>query len=151
VNNLRLLYNSRMKTDYMPVYSQPSSKEKAKTLPAEILAFIGDAVQTLFVRTKFAEQKNCKIQTLHNLVTKEINATSQADALKKIEDLLNEDEVIVFKRCRNSHKQNIPKNSSVASYNLASGFEGVLGYLYLSGQSERLSELIKLAYPEETN
>ncbi|MDD4120464.1 MAG: ribonuclease III domain-containing protein [Clostridia bacterium] len=138
-----------MEIHFMPVYSEPDSIEKAKTLPAEVLAFIGDAVQTLFVRTKFSKQRNCKIQTLHNLVSKEINATSQANALKNIESLLNDDEISVFKRCRNSHKQNIPKNSSVASYNLASGFEGVLGYLYLTGQKERLSELMAVAYPEE--
>lgn len=132
----------------MPSYPSPESPEKARLTSSEVLSFIGDAVQTLFVRAKVAKKSLSKIQVLHNLVSKEINATSQAEALKKIETFLNEEELGVFKRCRNAHKQNIPKNSSVASYNLASGFEGVLGYLYLSGQNDRLCELMSLAYPE---
>lgn len=149
-----MLYNSPMNMRFMPVYLEPYSDEKATALSADILSFIGDAVQTLYVRAKVVELNNGKIHTLHNLVSREINATSQAAALKNIEPELNEDELSVFKRCRNSHKQNIPKNSSVASYNLASGFEGLLGYLYLTGRHERLCELISLAYPEkqtETN
>ncbi len=143
-----MLYNSRMENNFMPSYNNPESPEKARLISSEVLSFIGDAVQTLFVRTKVAKLSLSKIQVLHNLVSKEINATSQAEALKKIEGSLTEDEMGVFKRCRNAHKQNIPKNSSVASYNLASGFEGVLGYLYLSGQQDRLIELMALAYPE---
>ena len=69
----------------------------------------------------------------------EVCATAQAAAAKKIADLLSPDELAVFKRARNSKKGSHAKNSSLGDYSKATGLEAVIGYLYLSGQEERLN------------
>ena len=99
------------------------------------LAYVGDAVFELKMRTHFLNH----IDTVKN-----VNATAQSRAADRIQNLLNEDELAVFKRGRNAKVNSIPAHSSVAEYHKATGLEALFGYLYLSGQTDRIDELFNL-------
>ena len=135
--------------EFMPQFTTPYSREEARHIDAGVLAFVGDAVQTLYVRTRLAAALDVKSGALHRLAAHEVNATAQASALKRIESLLTEEELSVYKRSRNTHKETVAKHADVVDYKIASGFEGLIGYLYLTGDVRRLSELIHVAYNDD--
>ncbi len=124
-------------------YINPISEEQAEGFNPLVLAFIGDSVQTLYVRSKLALSSTKKAGALHIMTSKEINAGAQAEKLKKIYPLLNEKEIAIFKRTRNSKVTTPAKHASIADYKTASGYEAVLGYLFITGQEERLSYLLE--------
>ena len=126
--------------------AEPISISEAKCKEATSLSFIGDAVHTLAVRQKLMENRDVKTGLLHRLASLEVNAEAQSHALKRIENLLTEDETDVYKRCRNAKQSTMAKHASAVDYKIASGFEGLIGFLYLSGQSQRIAELLTLAY-----
>ena len=115
---------------------------KAKNLNPIVLAFVGDAVYSLFVREKLTFEFDYKSGELNKLAIAKVNAVAQAEFLKQILSKLTEDEMTIFKRARNAKKLTRAKHASVADYNIATGFEAVLGYLYLTGQKERLNFLL---------
>ena len=115
---------------------------KAKNLNPIVLAFVGDAVYSLFVRERLTFMSDCKTGELNVKATSEVNAIAQAQFVKDILELLNEEEMSVFKRARNAKKPTKAKHASVAEYNMATGFEAILGFLYLTGQYERLNFLL---------
>ncbi len=117
-------------------------KTKANNLNSVVLAFVGDAVYSLFVRERLTFQTDLKTGELNKLATAEVNACAQALFAKEIIPLLNEEEVAVFKRARNAKKPTKAKHASVAEYNTATGLEAVLGYLYIIGDMERLNYLL---------
>ncbi len=129
--------------------AEPISISEAKCKEATSLSFIGDAVHTLAVRQKLMENRDVKTGLLHRLASLEVNAEAQSHALKRIENLLTEDETDVYKRCRNAKQSTMAKHASAVDYKIASGFEGLIGFLYLSGQSQRIAELLTLAYNTE--
>lgn len=133
----------------VPLLNEPLSVGEAKCKEATSLSFIGDAVHTLAVRQRLVENTDVKTGVLHRLASKEVNAEAQSHALKRIEELLTEDELDVYKRCRNAKQSTMAKHASAVDYKIASGLEGLLGFLYLSGQSERISELLNVAYNKE--
>lgn len=141
-----IMYNKSMKNDFLPKNTAIMSNEDARALNPLVLSFVGDSVQTLFVRVKFASTITSKAHSLHLRTANEINAKSQALAMAKIENKLNDDEMNIYKRARNSKSSTIPKNASAQDYKVASGFEALIGYLYLTGQDNRLNELINSAY-----
>ena len=122
-------------------------KAKALQMNPVVLAFLGDAVYSLYVREKFAFHHDCKANELHRLSAGTVNAGAQAAFADRIMELLTEEELSVFKRARNAKKTTRAKNSSVAEYNKSTGLEALLGYLYVTGEYKRLSAL--LAYSEE--
>lgn len=89
----------------------------------------------------FVRQKS---GALHKLATKEIKAEAQADKIEKLLPCLSEEEVAVYKRARNAHYSSSAKNASIGDYKKASGFEALLGYLYLTGKHDRLNELLSI-------
>ena len=117
-------------------------KQKANNLNPIVLAFVGDAVYSLFVREKLTFTSDSKTGELNKLATEQVNATAQSEFIKEIMPLLNEDELSVFKRARNAKKPTKAKHASVSQYNVATGFEAVLGYLYLIGDNDRLNFLL---------
>ena len=119
--------------------------ENPNLLSPSVLAFVGDAVYGLYVRTKLAEV-NRPSGELHKLSVKLVNATAQAEAFKLIEPMLTEKELSVFKRGRNFHTGNTPKNSTGGEYHLATGLETLFGFLYLSNQNDRANELFNLIW-----
>lgn len=114
-------------------------------LSPSVLAFVGDVVYGLFVRTYLAEV-NRPSGELHKLSVKLVNATAQASAYHLIESYLTEKEISVFKRGRNFHTGNTPKNSTGGEYHTATGLETLFGYLYLSGEQSRAKELFDIIW-----
>lgn len=130
----------------VPSIPNPVDKTEAKRKEATSLSFVGDAIHTLAVRSKLVLSQNVKTGVLHHLASKEVNATAQSQALKRIEGILTEDELDVYKRCRNTRQTTMAKHASAVDYKIASGFEGLIGYLYFTGQSERIAELLEIGY-----
>ncbi len=114
--------------------------DNVKILSPSVLAFVGDAVYGLYVRTHLAGV-NRPSGELHKLSVEWVNAASQAKAFKVIEPILTEEESAVFKRGRNFHTGNTPKSATGGEYHTATGLECVFGYLHLSGKTERAEEL----------
>lgn len=110
------------------------------------LALIGDAVYELFIRTKLIENKNELAHSVHKKAIGFVCARGQAISMEKLLEILNEKEMSVFKRGRNAKSPTVPKNADVAEYRCATGFEALMGYLYLSGETERLYELMNISY-----
>ncbi|MBQ6714022.1 MAG: ribonuclease III [Clostridia bacterium] len=114
--------------------------DNVKILSPSVLAFVGDAVYGLYVRTHLAGV-NRPSGELHKLSVEWVNAASQAKAFKVVEPILTEEESAVFKRGRNFHTGNTPKSATGGEYHTATGLECVFGYLHLSGKTERAEEL----------
>ena len=114
--------------------------ENVNLLSPSVLAFVGDAVYELLVR-EYTASVNRPSGELHNFSVKLVCAPAQAEAFKKIEPFLTETELSVFKRGRNFHTGNVPKNSTPAQYHTATGFECIFGFLHLKGENERIKEL----------
>jgi ribonuclease-3 family protein len=124
---------------------KPLSEGKAKLLNPMSLAFVGDCVQTLYVRTRLAIDGDARLGALHNMAADIINATNQAAAFQsKIGGVLTEKEADIFRRARNNKNGTVAKHASVIDYKIATGLEAVIGYLYLTGQDGRLHTILKL-------
>ena len=119
----------------------PQEKNKVKQMNPLVLAFVGDGVETLFVRSKVALSCDEKANALHKKAAAEVNAHAQSEQAERILPFLTEEEADIFHRARNSKSHHHAKNYSVTDYRRASGLEAVIGYLYLTGESERLEEL----------
>lgn len=107
-----------------------------------VLAMVGDAVHTLFVRTKLIEKTNLKVNELNKKVSAIVNAGAQARTFFAIKETLSEREEQVARRARNTNIHSRAKNYSIDEYIHATAFEALLGYLYLSGQDDRLNEIL---------
>ena len=105
------------------------------------LAYIGDCVYELFVRTYLIRDANFPVKKLHKAATALVNASAQAELYRKIEPELTEDELSVYKRGRNTNSHP-PKNADLRDYKSATGVEALVGYLYLKGNSERIAYLM---------
>lgn len=113
-------------------------------LNASTLAYVGDAVHSLYVRRKLAEELNVKADAMHRLASSRVKASAQAALADKLLPTFTETELSVYHRGRNGSLNHKAKNQTSADYRKASGFEAVLGYLYLTGQSERLCQIMEL-------
>lgn len=109
------------------------------------LAYIGDAVYDLLVRTVVVERANRSPKDLHRTTVKYVNAATQARMIEAIEADLTEEEMAVFHRGRNAKSATSAKNASIVDYRKATGFEALVGYLYLQNDMERAVELIRIA------
>jgi ribonuclease-3 family protein len=123
------------------------SKSAALQLSSVTLAFIGDAVYSLYVRQNLVFSKDEKGAVLNEKASKIVCAPAQADFIDRILPVLNEEEIEVFKRARNTKKGTRAKHASVGEYNKATGFEALVGFLYITGERERLNYL--LTYGEQ--
>ena len=108
-----------------------------------VLAYIGDVVYEFYVRRKLIENGNMPVDKLHRAATALVNASAQSNSFKKIESILTEKELGVFKRGRNT-KSTVPKNAEMSDYRTATGLESLIGYIYLSGDDLRLDEIMTL-------
>ena len=115
---------------------------KVDTLSPLTLAFTGDAVFSLFVREMLVCDANRPVGKLHKLSVNWVKAEAQSKGMRAILPLLTEKETEVFKRGRNAHTSHTPKNQSGCDYHYATGFEALVGYLYLKDETERLSLLL---------
>mgnify|MGYP001861482008 CR=1 FL=1 len=109
------------------------------------LAYVGDTVFDLYVRTQLVLTKEEAPKLMHTDAVHFVKASAQAQMAKYLLDSLNEKETAVLKRGRNQKSLSVPKNALLLDYKWATGFEALLGYLYVTGQSERLDELMHRA------
>lgn len=107
-----------------------------------VLAYIGDCVYELYVRTYLISQKNSQVKALHRAASELVNNRSQSDLYMKIKDMLTEEEEAIYKRGRNTDSRP-PKNALLRDYKAATGVEALIGYLYLKKDDKRINELMK--------
>lgn len=132
------------------------TEKEARQLSPLVMAFVGDGVFTLYVRSRLAENSRAKAGTLHKRASKFVSAAYQAFVMDALAPELTEEEEGVARRAKNAHNNTVAKNATVIDYKRATAFEAVLGYLSLSGQRERLGYILDKAYlldeqKEETN
>ena len=121
--------------------------EDVKQLNALALAYMGDAVLEQKVREHLLLAGRVKPNTLHKEATKYVSAKAQSFVVHRMMDeaFLTEEELAIFRRGRNAKSGTVPKNTDVQTYRNSSGFEAVLGYLFLINQLERVYEIIDYA------
>lgn len=117
-------------------------KEQAKNLNPLVLAFVGDSVQMLYVRSKLALSHDLKSGRLHLLAAEIVNASAQAKTYENIKEMFSEEEIDIYKRARNSKTGSSAKNAKITQYRKATGLEAVIGYLYLIGNYDRLNIIL---------
>jgi len=112
------------------------------------LAYIGDAVYEVYVRQRTLSENPAKVDILHRKSIRYVCAESQAVAVKKLmsKNILTEEEESLVKKARNHKISSKPKNTSPITYKLATAFEALMGFLYLSGQKERMEDLIQKSF-----
>ncbi len=131
-------------------FKEKFDKKDAKFLNPLVLAYIGDTVFDLFIRTYLVDEKReFAVNKLHKMATSFVKASAQSEAMLKIMDELSEEELSIFKRARNAKSGSIPKNATVRDYKAATGFEALVGYLYLTEQEERLNDIMGLVIKDK--
>lgn len=117
--------------------------EEARGLNPLVLAYIGDSVYELYIRGNLLiKGRDKKAHKLHVEAINYVKAKAQSDIIKKMEEKLTDEELDIFKRGRNAKSKTSPKNADIIDYRMATGFEALIGYLYLTGRKERLMELL---------
>jgi ribonuclease III family protein len=116
----------------------------AKQMNPLALAYMGDAVYEVFIRQYVISQPNQRPNHLHRTSTRYVSAKAQAKALERWMPLLSEEEVEFVKRGRNAKSGSSPKNTDILVYRHSTAFECLLGWLYFTGQQERLEELMRI-------
>lgn len=119
-------------------------EQDLRTYSPLTLAYIGDAIFELVVRTVLVERKNMQPEKLHKSATKIVKAETQSLMIEGLKEELTEEELAVFKRGRNAKAVTRAKNASMSDYRRATGFEALMGYLYLKGDMERMIRLISM-------
>ena len=108
------------------------------------LAFIGDGIYDLIIRTLVVNKGNKQVQKLHLETSALVQASTQSKMMRCLQELLTEEEHAVYKRGRNAKSVSPAKNQSVTDYRRATGFEALLGYLYLKKEWQRILDLVKI-------
>ena len=109
------------------------------------LAYIGDGIYEIIIRTVIVDEANRQVNKIHKAASNLVKAQTQAEMIHLIMDDLTEEEVKIYKRGRNAKAITRAKNASMSDYRVATGFEALMGWLYLTKQSDRMMELIKMA------
>ena len=135
-----------MKVKYM-------TEMNPKIMSPLALAFIGDAVMSLKMREYVLSLGYAKPNDFQRLTVKFVSAKAQAEFMTTLTEqgFFTEEELAVFKRGRNAKSLTVPKNTDVLTYKVSTGFEALIGYLYLSNNQERLMELISIAIEKGGN
>ena len=114
-----------------------------------VLAYIGDAVYELLVRQYLLSQKNHRLHHLHSRAVTYVSAKAQSALLRRMQPLLTEEEADIVRRGRNAKSGSPPKNADVQEYRFATSLECLVGYLYCLKRTDRLYQLLQLAWPDE--
>ena len=133
--------------EFIPIKKEESEINQMSPL---VWAYVGDCVYELYIRTYLVDNTSLKPHKLHIESIKYVKAGAQAKFLENFYDDLTDDEKDIVRRGRNANSYTHPKNMDISDYRHATGLEAVFGYLYLSGQQERITELFELAYPLDT-
>ncbi|HIW49342.1 MAG TPA: ribonuclease III [Candidatus Blautia intestinavium] len=113
------------------------------------LAYIGDGVYELVIRTILVKKGNCPVNRMHKKASSLVKASAQSAIMEKIEDQLTEEEHAVYRRGRNAHSPTMAKHATMADYRRATGFEALIGYLYLREEYMRMLDLIRMGIGED--
>jgi len=114
--------------------------DEVKLLNPLVLALVGDAVYEVFIRAYLVEKnRDMNAHKIHIKAVSYVKAHAQSEYMKFLIEILNEEELSIFKRARNSKSGTTPKNANLNEYKWATGFEALVGYLYLSEKNERLN------------
>lgn len=119
-------------------------EQNIRTYSPLTLAYIGDAIYDLIIRTMLVEKGNSQVNKLHQRASAMVKAVAQKEIMLVIEPLLTEEERGYYKRGRNAKSYTSAKNASIGEYRVATGFEALLGFLYLTDRMDRLMELVKI-------
>ena len=119
------------------------SKGDLSQMSPLVWAYMGDAVYEKFIREYVIRQGLCKNGLLHKKSIKYVSAKGQSQILKEIEDFLTDEEKDIVRRGRNSNPHSPAKNADIVEYKYATGFEALIGWLYLNEKEERLEEILK--------
>ena len=133
----------------MDIFDKKMEEKEARLLNPLVLAFVGDAVYSLYVKTQLLELSSGKVNKFNNIAKSYVNAKSQSDKLKALKDILTEEEMYIAKRARNSNIHSFAKNFSVEEYRYATAFEALVGYLFLTNQMQRLKEILEYSKGED--
>ena len=125
------------------VIERQKTEAEVNTMSPLTWAYIGDSVFELYIRMYLVNTTKMKPHKLHIEAIKYVKAKAQADILQKLESSLTEKELEIVKRGRNAENHHLPKNATVQDYMYSTGFEALIGYLYLTKQDERLDEILK--------
>lgn len=115
-----------------------------KTYSPLVLAYIGDGIYDVIIRTIVVSGGNSQPNKLHKKTSLFVKAAAQSAMIEAIKEDLTEEELKVYKRGRNAKSPTMAKNASMVDYRRATGFEALMGYLYLQGKLKRLIDLIKI-------
>lgn len=128
----------------MEIFNRNKEIEEVNQMSPLTWAYVGDCVYELYIRTKLVDTTKLKPHELHIKSIKYVKAKAQAETLKKLETILTEEEKEIVRRGRNTQTHHIAKNASMQDYMYATAFEALIGYLYLTKQDDRLSEIMKM-------
>ncbi len=127
---------------------KPSLRPSEVSVPA--LAYLGDSVLEVLVRTYLVTERGLSTAAhLNRAALDFVRASAQADAVRRMEPHLSDEEAGVYRRGRNMGHGSVPKNASPSEYRRATGMEALFGYLFLSGKNDRLRELFAIGYLSE--
>lgn len=122
-------------------------QKKASQYSPLVLAYIGDSIYEVYVRTRvIAENPDMPAYKLHKQAIRYVKAQAQSNSIVELEDELTDDELAVYKRGRNAKSATIPKNADLIDYRRATGFEALIGYLYIKKEHDRLDFIMEKAY-----
>lgn len=118
-------------------------KEEVNLMSPLVWAYVGDAVYELYIRTYLTSTTKLNPHKLHIESIKYVKAAAQAHILESLMPELTEEEQNIVRRARNTQNHHLPKNANVTEYMYSTAFEGLIGYLYLTGQKDRLEEILE--------
>jgi len=127
----------------------PLEEKEIRTYSALSFAYIGDAVFDLVIRTMMVTKGNVRTNKYHKKVTGIVNAASQTRMAERILPCLSEEETTIFRRGKNAKPMSMAKNQSRHDYRIATAYETLIGYLYLTGRMDRIIELVEMGLEEE--
>ena len=113
------------------------------------LAYIGDGVYELIIRTILVKKGNCPVNRLHKKASSLVKAGAQSAIMEVIEEELTPEELSVYRRGRNAHSPTMAKHATMADYRRATGFEALMGYLYLNEDYTRMLTLVRMGIGED--
>lgn len=126
-----------------------AGREDINHLSPLVLAYIGDAVYEVAVRTLLTTANKTSVHRLHKMSVDFVKAKAQSDIIHRIMDLLTEEELEIVRRGRNAKSGTIPKNADVTEYKYATGFESLIGYLYLKKDNARLLQILRMSFDKK--
>ncbi len=132
----------------MELIERVKEKEEVNLLSPLTWAYVGDAIYELHIRTTLVNKTKLKPHKLHIESIKYVKAKAQADLLKQIMPELTDEEKEIVRRGRNAENHHLPKNADPQDYMYSTAFEGLIGFLYLTKQDDRLKKILELCIKE---